>query len=305
MSKPVADVGGRRAADAGLPSRRRVRRPEGKTTSTHAARRVGRRWSAKVSNLWALPRRRYGPSAGPPARAPRAKVLSWNLRQSTSRFENDESREKSCLKTHVSHRRGRPSGPPGSGSAIESRLPAGPFATAFGRRGAPRRVGFSSSTERKSRRRMSRAASRPREVERLLTRLEGDHLHDGVAEIPEIAQIFELHAAGREGRTSRLRGRRARRRAMNRDGRASDGGLPRAAQRTRMGASAGLRLRADVASKLGRQLHGEPLDKTKRVERQEEKSPHQKEMSSRPVDLNRVLVCVRAFFVVSWRANAG
>lgn len=179
------------------------------------------------------------------------------------------------------------------------RPPCGPVRHRLPSARAPRRVGLRSSTERKSRRRMSRAASRPRKVERLLTRLEGDHLHDGVTEIPEITQIIELHAAGREGRTFRLRGRRARRRAVNRDGRASDGGLPRAAQRTRMGASAGLRLRADVASKLDRRLHGEPLDKTKCVERQEEKSLHQKEMSSRPTDLNRVLVCVRVFFVVS------
>lgn len=42
MSKPVADVGGRRAADAGLPSRRRARRPAGETTSTHALRRGGK-----------------------------------------------------------------------------------------------------------------------------------------------------------------------------------------------------------------------------------------------------------------------
>jgi hypothetical protein len=66
-----------------------------------------------------------------------------------------------------------------------------------------------------------------------------------------------------------------------------------------MGASAGLRLRADVASKLDRRLHGEPLDKTKHAGRQEEKSLHQKEIYSRPTDLNRVLVCVRVFFAVS------
>jgi hypothetical protein len=40
---------------------------------------------------------------------------------------------------------------------------------------------------------------------------------------------------------------------------------------------------------LDRRLHGEPLDKTKHVGRQEDKSPHQKEISSRPADLNRVL----------------
>lgn len=151
----------------------------------------------------------------------------------------------------------------------------------------------------KSRRRMSRAASRPRKVERLLTRLEGDHLRDEVTETPEITQIPELHAAIGARLRARDWGGRERFRTMARHGCAAEDPTTHAAQRAPMGASTGELPRADVESKLDRRLHGESLDKTKRVDRQEEKSSRQKEISTESCDLNRVLSRSRELLVRS------
>lgn len=275
----------RRNGDARLPSRHRARR----STGTDLDPLGGWRWSTKDSNLVGIARTTLRAVCRTSGACSSSNLPFRNERSGKLMIERRLESKKIGLKTHVSDDRGGPMGHPVSLAAQPPPCGCARHLVSRPVMKSARGSVFRPTTERKSRRRMSRAASRPRKVERLLTRLEGDDLRDEVAEIPEITQIPELHTAIGARLRARDWGGRERFRTMARHGCAAEAPTTHAAQRARMGTSTGELPRADVVSKLDRRLHGESLDKTKCIERQEEKSSHQKEMSTESCDLNRVL----------------